>query len=294
VARQIVWEAGPHEFVALSRELELIRSHRPRFNVRGRSDRLRRVWLCVGRGPAPRAYLADRPPAAGKVYGPLAASSRLQEATRRLNHWFGLRDCPQQVAMHFADQGDLFAEPHPAQCLRYDLGSCLGPCAAGCTARQYARQVTRLTTFLAGGDAMLADEIEQQMLAASRAGQFERAATLRDIWLDLTWLRDRLELRERMHALRSFVYPLADPAGRSWWYLFHGGCVAGIAAAPRDRASARQCRKMLERVYARTEKPEAIEDLSFLLLMASWFRQNPDEWQQTLTPAAARQLCKAQ
>jgi excinuclease ABC subunit C len=291
-ARLIVWEAGPHEFVALCRELELIRRHRPRFNVRGRTDRLRRIYLCVGRGPAPHAYLADKPPAAGKVFGPLASSRRLHEATRRLNHLFRLRDCPQQVEIYFSDQLELFPQAREPQCMRFDLGTCLAPCAAACDASQYAAEVARMTSFLSGGDATLLDELEQQMLAASRENHFERAATLRDNWLDLKWLRERLELRERMHKLKSFVYPLEDPQGARWWYLFHGGCVAAIVPVPHNRTTARRALAKLTRLYEATEKPEAIEDLSFLLMVAGWFRQNPDQWRRTLSSRQARRRCE--
>jgi excinuclease ABC subunit C len=291
-ARQIVWEAGPHEFVALCRELELIRRHRPRFNVRGRTDRLRRIYLCVGRGPAPHAYLADRPPAAGKVFGPLASSRRLHEATRRLNHLFRLRDCPQQVPVYFSDQLELFPQSRDAQCLRFAMGTCLGPCAGACEARQYAAEVSRMNAFLSGGDVSLLDDLEQQMLSASRNSQFERAASLRDNWLDLKWLRERLELRERMHKLKSFVYPLVDPQGTHWWYLFHGGCVAAIVPAAANRTTARRALRKLTRLYEATEKPEAIEDLSFLLMVAGWFRQNADQWRRTLSPKAAQRRCQ--
>ena len=146
---------------------------------------------------------------------------------------------------------------------------------------------------LAGGDVSLLADLEQQMLAASRESQFERAAALRDNWLDLQWLRDRLELRERMHKLKSFVYPLVDPQGMRWWYLFHGGCVAAIVPAPDNRTTARRALRKLTRLYEVAEKPEAIEDLSFLLMVGGWFRQNPDQWRKTLSPKAARRKCAA-
>ena len=42
------------------------------------------------------------------VYGPFVRRNQSEDAARRLNDWFKLRDCPQTVAMHFAEQGELF------------------------------------------------------------------------------------------------------------------------------------------------------------------------------------------
>src|SRR5207302_1043858 len=59
--RLLAWEVGPSEFAALLRELELIPRWHPRCNVQGQPRRARRVYVCLGRRPAPYAFLASRP-----------------------------------------------------------------------------------------------------------------------------------------------------------------------------------------------------------------------------------------
>src|SRR5262249_59495239 len=59
----VVWEHAASEFAALLRELELIRRWRPRFNVQGQPHRRARTFICLGRRPAPYAFLLRRPPA---------------------------------------------------------------------------------------------------------------------------------------------------------------------------------------------------------------------------------------
>jgi len=112
--QRIVWESSACEFTALLRELELIRRFRPRFNVQGQPHRRRRTFLCLGRRPAPYAFVSARPsgPLLG-VYGPIPAGSKASEAARRLNDLFKLRDCPQAQEMRFRDQQDLFEMLHP-------------------------------------------------------------------------------------------------------------------------------------------------------------------------------------
>src|SRR5262249_22653609 len=103
-ARELVWETSTSEFAALLRELELIRRWQPRFNVQGQPLRRRRLYVCIGRRPAPYLHLSARPgPRGVACYGPIPASRRARAAVRHLNDLFRLRDCPQSQEMVFAD-----------------------------------------------------------------------------------------------------------------------------------------------------------------------------------------------
>src|SRR5579875_4144971 len=102
--RTLVWEIAADEFAALLRELELIQRWQPHFNVQGQPGRRRRVYVCVGRRPAATIFLAPQMPrTAWASFGPVPAGVQAREAVRRLNNWFGLRDCPQRQKMTFAD-----------------------------------------------------------------------------------------------------------------------------------------------------------------------------------------------
>jgi excinuclease ABC subunit C len=94
IARTIVWEYQPSEFAALLRELELIQRWQPRLNIHGQPLRRLRTYICLGRKPAPYAFLARRPPAGALAsFGPVPAGRKAREAVRWINDWFGLRDC---------------------------------------------------------------------------------------------------------------------------------------------------------------------------------------------------------
>src|SRR5262249_13695182 len=93
--RRLVREPQPSEFAALLRELELTRRWQPRCNVQGRPGRRRLSYVCLGRRPAPYAFLAGRPPAtAFASFGPVPAGRHAGEALRRLNDWFRPRGRP--------------------------------------------------------------------------------------------------------------------------------------------------------------------------------------------------------
>jgi excinuclease ABC subunit C len=284
-ARGLTWESAANEFGALLRELELIRRHQPRFNVIGQPRRHRRCYICIGRRPAPYAYLATKAPTAAlAVFGPVPGMRRTREAVRRLNDWFRLRDCPQKQTMVFAGQAELFPLVRAPGCIRHEIGHCLAPCAANCTRRDYAFHVEAALDFLNGRDRSPLEILEREMNAASVALQFERAAILRDRLDSLTWLARHLE--RLRHAVRqSFVYPVAGIDGGETWYLIRHGLVRAAVNAPVDRPGRSWARRQMEEVYrserAVTELPAA-DEIDGVLLVAAWFRRHHEERERVI------------
>src|SRR5260370_14502098 len=122
----LAWEHAPSEFAALLRELELIRRWRPCFNVQGRPGRFVRAYICLGRRPAPYVYLSHRPNTRLLgCFGPVPEGLRARNAVRCINDLFQLRDCPQDVPMNFANEGELFPLLRAPSCLRYEIWTCI-------------------------------------------------------------------------------------------------------------------------------------------------------------------------
>ena len=190
---RLVWERQPSEFAALLRELYLIRTWRPRWNVKDQPRSRRPSYVCLGRGPARCLFVTTTPPAGAAAYGPIQARRPLNEAVSALNYHFLLRDCTGTQPFRFSDQRELFAESRRAGCLRYELGTCLGPCAAGCTRRRYANQARRAKTFLDGHDDSPICALTERMTRAAAEQRFEAAARLRDSLSAVEWLADRLD-----------------------------------------------------------------------------------------------------
>jgi excinuclease ABC subunit C len=285
--RRLVWEECSSEFAALLHELELIRRWQPRFNVQGQPLRRRRVYLCVGRRPAPYVFTAPRPPrTAAAIFGPVPAGRRTAEAVRRINDWFRLRDCPQSQEMVFADQQELFPVLRSAGCLRHEIGNCLGPCAAACTRTDYSTHVAAAVAFLAGRDSSPLRMVEREMIEAARRLEYERAAVLRDRLDVLAWLCGRLD-HLRQCTQESFVYPVMGHGGKELWYLIRGGRVRGVCA-PGDPVA-------LAKVYgtkAPAAGPPGVDEMDRVLLVAAWFRRHREERSRTLTPEAAQELLR--
>lgn len=293
-ASRIVWETAPHELTAQLRELELIRRWRPRFNRRGMPGRRGQAYICLGRSPAPHAYLAAKPArTAEQVFGPVRAGRRTERALALVNDLLQLRDCPEPVTMIFRDQSELFDELRQPRCLRYDLGACLGPCFGGCSRRQYTAHV-RQAAALFDGDQKCHGRLAAELAAASEARRYEQAAILRDKLIDLQWLAD--ELGRLRHARKefSFVYPITGASGRPRWYLVRGGDVRGVVSRPEAAESAEKCLARLESVYGPAVAiGETPEDTEVVQLVSRWFRTQPQELARTIAVERAVEHCRS-
>jgi excinuclease ABC subunit C len=203
-----------------------------------------------------------------------------REAVRRLNDWFGLRDCPQKQEMVFADQGELFPVVRAAGCIRHEIGTCLGPCTGRNTRASYQVAVRAAEAFLAGSDLSALTAIEQEMQAASVAMAFERAGALRDKLEVLRWLREQMDSLKRAGEQPPFIYPVHGADGRHFWYAVAQGRVTAVLPAPRDEVE-RQTRLNEARKACRRRGTQgrclATDEVDGVLLVASWFRRYPQE-----------------
>ncbi len=286
-ARDVEWDYAPNEFEALLRELRLIQSFRPRFNVRHRRRR-RFSWIRITPGPAPRLAATRSPRADGSRYfGPFPASRQLPRTLGELAHAIGLRDCPDTTPIHFADQLDLLGALRTPACIRGEVGSCPAPCAALCTRAEYREGVQRAEAFLAGESDEPVRLIRTRMESAARAREFERAARLRDRAQRLEELQERVvEFRHYLERL-SFIYHVPGQGpGEDRDYLIVEGRVRHTF---RDREGPDQGLQepALRRIRGIMQEPPihpwslSATQREELFLVIRWFRRHPEELART-------------
>jgi len=278
--RLLVWEQTGDELAALLRELELIQTLRPRFNVLGIPGLQRYHYLCLGKSPAPYVYVTARP--TGKelgVYGPLVVRGNSEDAARRLNDWFKLRDCPQTVALSFADQPELFPNIRSPKCLRLELDTCHGPCMAACTRKEYGGGVRGAKAFLDGRDRTILVKLKQMMAIAAESFQFEKATALRDRLLALEWIDSRLTFLRHARNRTSFIYPLSGHDGTLRWYLIHRGQVKAVCKAPVTTEERSAIEILLSATFGNAGVEEVMAEgvVDSVLLVAAWFRKHAEE-----------------
>ena len=164
--------ACENEVEALILEINLIKRHRPFYNVR-MADYKAFPYVKITNEPFPKILMTRRVTRdGGKYFGPYPyhEPKLVSRTIRTIRKLFKLRSCNIEITR------DL-----PRPCLDYYIGLCTAPCVAwGATAEQYADQVRRAVMFLEGKQESLLDELRAEMAQAADTMQFERAAQLRD------------------------------------------------------------------------------------------------------------------
>ncbi|MBI3948719.1 MAG: excinuclease ABC subunit UvrC [Armatimonadetes bacterium] len=167
----IDWILTDTELEALILECNLIKQHRPRYNVRLRDDK-HYPYICVTTAERfPRLLLVRQAKKDGhRYFGPYTSSHAVRQSIALLTRTFRLRNCS------FALTGN---EPEKL-CLYYHIKECSGPCAARIDEEEYRRSVAEVCTFLEGRQEKLVRDLKGEMAAAAERLNFERAARLRD------------------------------------------------------------------------------------------------------------------
>ncbi|HVJ63968.1 MAG TPA: excinuclease ABC subunit UvrC [Bdellovibrionota bacterium] len=169
--REVEFVTVTSEAEALVLENNLIKKFRPKYNIRLKDDKTYPFIRIDMAHEYPRAYVARKPSglATDQYFGPYPDSYSMRTALSLSSKIFKLRDCRDH---EFANR----ARP----CLSHQIGHCTAPCVGLVSREKYAQQVTEYFEFLKGDRAEKMEEWEAQMLEASEATDFERAAMLRD------------------------------------------------------------------------------------------------------------------
>ncbi|MCC2671575.1 MAG: excinuclease subunit [Armatimonadetes bacterium] len=156
---------------ALLFECNLIKKHRPHFNVRLRDDK-HYPYICLTMDePFPRPIIVRRVKKDGNRYfGPYTSSWAMRQALRVIKSVFQLRGCARKI-----EEGD-----KQKLCLDYHLGLCSGPCAGMVERAEYLKAVHEVSLFLEGRSERALEKLTAEMEQAAEDLNFEAAARLRD------------------------------------------------------------------------------------------------------------------
>jgi excinuclease UvrABC nuclease subunit len=222
----------------------------------------------------------------GTYFGPFHGAFQLEEALRELNDVLGLRDCRLDLPMHFADQTEMpVAPPRTPGCIRFEIGKCLGPCVGGTTQAQYRARFRLAREFLDGSHDAPIETLRAAMETSSEALEFERAAQLRDKIARLESLREQFaQLRFAVESL-SFVYTVPGHADEHRSYVIRRGRVRAELPAPASQAEEQALAVRAAAIFAPSERIAATvpaHEVDELLLLSSWFRKFPAEFDRTV------------
>ena len=155
-----------NEVESLILEANLIKKHRPRYNIRLKDDKSYPYVKVTVQEEFPRVFITRRVLRDGaRYFGPYTNVTALRDSLKLLRRLFPLRTCrtmPQRP------------------CLEYHIKRCLAPCVGKVGEEDYRAMIRAALLFLEGRTDDVERELEQRMHAAAEAYHFETAARLRD------------------------------------------------------------------------------------------------------------------
>src|SRR5437762_8089882 len=168
--RDLEYIVTDNELEALMLEANLVRKHRPRYNIILRDDKHYPFLKLTTNEDFPRLLVARRVQDDGAVYyGPFYPATAMRETLRLTRQLFPLRTCSIVI------DGRL-----ERPCIQYAIHRCNAPCTGWETREGYAGTVRDVERFLEGKNEDLLARLTQEMETAAAEEKFERAAVLRD------------------------------------------------------------------------------------------------------------------
>ena len=173
---------------ALALECNLIKLHKPHYNILLKDDKHYPYVRIDRREPFPRVTIARRMQKDGAQYfGPYIGATAVRDALEVVRRVFPIRTCDKKLPLK--------APARP--CVNYEIGRCKAPCAHLCSQEEYAQIIDGVVSFLNGNSKEICDRLNQEMWAAAKKMDYELAAQKRDA------LRDVEGLMERQRAIQT-------------------------------------------------------------------------------------------
>ncbi len=158
------------ELEALILESNLVKRHRPRFNIVLRDDKQYPYVRLPIKEDFPRLSIVRRVQKDGALYyGPYTPANALRETLKVIKHVFPLATCAIDID-GTADRA----------CIEFEIKRCMAPCTGNQSKEEYHQIVKQVRHFLEGRDRELLDDLRARMEAAAEREAFEEAARLRD------------------------------------------------------------------------------------------------------------------
>ncbi len=162
---------------ALALEANLIKKHKPRYNILLKDDKASPYIRIDLKEQYPTVEVTRKVRRDGaKYFGPYFNGIGVWDVVGIIRSAYRMRTCPKKF------------KKGARECLNYHIDLCLAPCCGHVTPEEYREVVERVMAFLSGRDDTPAKLIEQKMIEAAKKEEFERAI----------YYRDRLDMLSRM------------------------------------------------------------------------------------------------
>jgi len=271
------------ELEALILENNLIKRHRPRFNVILRDDKNYPYLRLPIKEAFPRFTIVRKVQNDGALYyGPYVPAGALRETLRVIRKVFPLATCEIEI--------DGKAE---RPCIEYEIKRCMAPCVGYQTSKEYHEIVKQARMFLEGRDTELLESYRAQMESAAEREDFEEAARIRDRIFKIERTLERQRVAQAELVDQDVVGLARDGAAADIQMLFvRGGLLVGRKdfhwGQVQDTPDEELARSVIEQFYNKEVLPPKQVLLPIALpeadLISRWLSERKGEKVQVLAP----------
>ena len=268
----IEWIVVGSELEALILEMNLIKKHRPKYNIRLKDDKRYPYIKVHWADPFPKVTVTRQMVEDGSRYfGPYTSAWAVYQTLDVLRRIFPYLTCDREIT-----GTDLRA------CLYYDIKLCTAPCIGAVNQAQYRQTISDLMDFLGGHSESIVARLQQAMEKAATEMRFEKAAAVRDQLKAIQSIIERQKIVFASDYLDSDVLAMARSNGEACVQIFfiRGGKLIGreyfILEGTEDEADAEIIEQFVTQFYTEAATiPEQVmlpQEIEERKIIGQWLR----------------------
>lgn len=271
------------ELEALILESNLVKRHKPRFNVVLRDDKQYPYVRLPIKDDFPRLSIVRRVQKDGALYyGPYTPANALRETLKVIKHVFPLATCTIDIN-GTADRA----------CIEFEIKRCMAPCTGNQSKAEYHQIVKQVRQFLEGRDHELLDDLRTRMEAAAEREEFEEAARLRDRLFKIERMLEKQRITQISAADQDVIGLSRQGAAVDLQILFvRGGLLIGrkdfFWPESADASDEELVRSAIEQFYNKDGQPPrellVPTDLEDSALIHQWLSEKRGESVRVCSP----------
>ncbi|MCB0118448.1 MAG: excinuclease ABC subunit UvrC [Anaerolineales bacterium] len=268
----IEWIVVGSELEALILEMNLIKKHRPKYNIRLKDDKRYPYIKIHWNDPYPKVTVTRQMMEDGSRYfGPYTSAWAVHQTLEVLRKIFPYLTCDREITGN-----------DPRACLYYDIKLCTAPCIAAISQAGYRQMISDLMEFLSGHSEAIVQRLQDDMQKASDEMRFEKAAALRDQLKAMQTIIERQKIVFGSDYADSDVIAMAREDGEACVQIFfiRGGKLIGreyfILEGTEDTTDNQVMAEFVKQFYTEAATiPEQVmlpQEIEERIIIAQWLR----------------------
>ena len=268
----IEWIVVGSELEALILEMNLIKKHRPKYNIRLKDDKRYPYIKVHWNEPFPKITVTRQMEEDGaRYFGPYTSAWAVYQTLEVLRKIFPYLTCDREITGN-----------DPRACLYYDIKLCTAPCIGAITKDGYRQMISDLMDFLGGHSEAIVERLQIDMQKASDEMRFEKAAALRDQLKAMQSIIERQKIVFGSDYVDSDVIAMARADGEACVQIFfiRGGKLIGreyfILEGTEDTTDNQVMAEFVKQFYTEAANiPQQVmlpQEIEERIIIAQWLR----------------------